>query len=70
MSFPLNVTVLKAVSAREMEGKRLLTPLKTPRKIKIYRPSGTTPKKIVVDLKQKVCSFHIIFEVDMHSLHD
>uniref|UniRef100_K1R5V6 Protein YNG1 n=1 Tax=Magallana gigas TaxID=29159 RepID=K1R5V6_MAGGI len=36
-----------------MEGKRLLTPLKTPRKIKIYRPSGTTPKKIVVDLKQK-----------------
>lgn len=77
LSLPLNVTVLKAVSARGMEGKRLLTPLKTPRKIKIYRPSGTTPKKIVVDLKQKVYIFNIIkcysilcWEVDRHSLHD
>ncbi|XP_062602465.1 uncharacterized protein LOC134264190 [Saccostrea cucullata] len=39
-----------------MEGKRLLsTPLKTPRKIKLFRPSGTTPKKLkeVPHIEQK-----------------
>jgi hypothetical protein len=30
-----------------MSGKRpLSTPVKTPRKLKLYRPTGTTPRKI------------------------
>ena len=43
---PCSVHSIDKLYAVKMREKRPLgTPVKTPRKIKIYRPSGTTPRK-------------------------